>query len=727
MNGLLYAQQTFADSLASALLNTPADTHKVKLYNDLAWELKVGQPDKARQYLDSALLLARQLHFRKGEAQAFNNRGVVEVIHNQPTAAKSFMQQALDIRKELGDVKGTASLYNNIGNLEDELGNFELAVENLRKSLRLREELGDTLRTARTSYNLAIVYESRGFYPEALDYVFRHLSISERLADDYEIANAENLIGNIKSELEQFAEAAEHYDRALVLRRQFDDPWALADVLNNIGNNKDDFGERYLKDEHFDEAFPLFQQAIEYYQNALDIYLQHEDPEGEGAIYNNIGLVYKNLGSYYKDIEQAKDADLAFEKAHSYLQRSLDIRKSIDDEKGIMEVYNGIGDVYRRQNKLEEALKYTDAYLDLAKELNDTKFKQKAYKDLSRVYADMGKYKKAYKNRKKYDETRYERLNEDIARNYQRREALYSDQKKQLELERQQNQLALQEANLRQASLQRKTLFGGIIGLLLLALLLYNRYRLKHRSNLELEGKNQIIEQERERAEALLLNILPEETAAELKTHGKARAKRYEAVTVMFTDFEAFTKVAEQMEPEELVAELDECFRAFDQIIGRYGLEKIKTIGDSYMCAGGLPQPNDSHPENMIRAAMEIQQFMHNYQQQRNSVQRPSFRCRIGIHTGPVVAGIVGSKKFAYDIWGDTVNLAARMESGGVPGRINISKSTYELVKETFACSHRGKISVKNMGEVDMFFVEKPRTNTDLSQKVTIIDSSTSG
>ena len=266
-------------------------------------------------------------------------------------------------------------------------------------------------------------------------------------------------------------------------------------------------------------------------------------------------------------------------------------------------------------------------------------------------------------------------------------------------------------------------LFGGLIGLFILALLLYNRYRIKNKSNIELAEKNQIIEQERERAEVLLLNILPEETAAELKAKGKARAKRYDSVTVMFTDFQAFTKVAEQMEPEELVTELDECFRAFDQIIEKHGLEKIKTIGDAYMCAGGLPKVNTSHPYDMVQAAIEIQAFMGDYRSQRSAQKRPAFETRIGIHSGAVVAGIVGSKKFAYDIWGDTVNLAARMESNSEPGRINISRATYEVVKDRFECSYRGKISVKNMGEVDMFFVENSKKGTYLSKDFTIMDS----
>lgn len=208
------------------------------------------------------------------------------------------------------------------------------------------------------------------------------------------------------------------------------------------------------------------------------------------------------------------------------------------------------------------------------------------------------------------------------------------------------------------------------------------------------------------RSEALLLNILPKEIAEELKTNGSAEAKYFDNVTVMFTDFKNFTRITEKLSPAELVAEIDSIFKAFDKVISKHNIEKIKTIGDAYMCAGGLPVANTSHAFDVVNAAIDIRQFMLHHFQQRKAEGKESFEIRIGIHSGPVVAGIVGDKKFAYDIWGDTVNVASRMESSGEPGKINISGTTYELVKENFTCVHRGKIEAKNKGEIDMYFVE---------------------
>ncbi len=224
----------------------------------------------------------------------------------------------------------------------------------------------------------------------------------------------------------------------------------------------------------------------------------------------------------------------------------------------------------------------------------------------------------------------------------------------------------------------------------------------------ELAKQNVTITKEKKRSDELLLNILPSETAEELKQYGSAKAKNYDTVTVLFTDFKGFSHHAEKLTPEELVAKLDHCFKAFDRIMGEYNIEKIKTIGDAYMAAAGLPKTNTSNPVDAVRAGLKIRDFMLMYKEECKSKGQEPFEIRIGIHTGPVVAGIVGIKKFAYDIWGDAVNLASRMESSGEVGKVNISQSTFEHLKDRkeFSFVSRGMIKAKNKGEVEMYFVE---------------------
>ncbi len=215
------------------------------------------------------------------------------------------------------------------------------------------------------------------------------------------------------------------------------------------------------------------------------------------------------------------------------------------------------------------------------------------------------------------------------------------------------------------------------------------------------------LEEEKEKSDRLLRNILPEETASELKASGFAKPRYYSEVTVMFTDFVNFSSTVSKMSAEDLVAEIHFYYSAFDEIIARHGLEKIKTIGDSYMCAAGLPAVRQDGARAMVHAAMEMLIFLHNIRDQKLAAGKPAFRCRIGIHLGPVVAGIVGTRKFAYDIWGGTVNIASRLETASEPDRINISGDVYEQVKDFYRCSYRGKIEGKNVGLIDMFFVEE--------------------
>jgi adenylate cyclase len=216
------------------------------------------------------------------------------------------------------------------------------------------------------------------------------------------------------------------------------------------------------------------------------------------------------------------------------------------------------------------------------------------------------------------------------------------------------------------------------------------------------------IQQEKEVSEGLLHNILPKEVAAEIKAKGYADVRDFPNATVLFTDFKGFTALSEKLASAELVAEIDHCFKAFDGIMGKYSIEKIKTIGDAYMAAGGLPDPVKGHPVEVVRAALEMQAFMRSYKAERMAAGRLFFEMRLGIHTGPVIAGIVGVKKYAYDIWGDTVNTASRMESSGEVGKVNISAVTYELVKnETdLAFVPRGMVQAKGKGEMTMYFVE---------------------
>lgn len=265
-----------------------------------------------------------------------------------------------------------------------------------------------------------------------------------------------------------------------------------------------------------------------------------------------------------------------------------------------------------------------------------------------------------------------------------------ANQKMRFEYSRKEERIKTeQEKKDTEQSIIRNSMLAGLIGSVVFLLIVYRqRNRIK-----SINTKN----------EELLLNILPAEVAEELKEKGSADAKQFDNVTVLFTDFKSFTTVSQRLLPQELVNELHACFKGFDEICGKYNIEKIKTIGDAYLAVCGLPLADEKHAENVVNAALEIRGFMENRSKE---LGEKTFEVRIGINSGSVVAGIVGVKKFAYDIWGDTVNTAARMEQNSEVGKINISETTYELVKDIFTCTYRGEIDAKNKGKLKMYFAE---------------------
>lgn len=254
-------------------------------------------------------------------------------------------------------------------------------------------------------------------------------------------------------------------------------------------------------------------------------------------------------------------------------------------------------------------------------------------------------------------------------------------------------------------------LIAGVVILLIMQYIFYRLLERKFRKKQEdlekiISKKNEDIKKINEKTEALLANVLPKDTAGELIAGGKVSKTRYNFVTVLFSDIQGFTQIAEEMNPEVLIDELDKFFFHFDSVVENYRIEKIKTIGDAYMCAGGIPEKNRTNPVEVVMAALEMQDYMKKLKEESMSRGIKYWDIRIGIHTGTVIAGVVGQKKLSYDIWGDTVNIASRMESSGVGGKINISGTTWEFVKDFFECEYRGKMPVKYKGELDMYFVK---------------------
>jgi class 3 adenylate cyclase len=439
---------------------------------------------------------------------------------------------------------------------------------------------------------------------------------------------------------------------------------------------------------HFQDE--KYEKALSAYKKAYDVTVELNDQKNIQNASFNMSISQLMLGEV--------------DSATALLNLSLYAAKVGTDSSSIGKIYNVLAGVH---TDFDKRVAYMDSAITIAKNLNDFVDLHAYYQNLALAYSEEKDYYWAFEYSwisSNYKDSVYK---EETANSIAEMMERYESEQKSLEIANLElkNNEALLEAELLKSN-QYKLILGsvGLVILLIISLIVIKQTR-DHRKMLAL--KNEAIEIEKERSEELLLNILPYEVAEELKEKGESEAKDFENVTVLFSDFQHFTETAEKLSAKELVKEINSCFKGFDEIMNKYGVEKIKTIGDAYMAAGGLHIPRTTEPIDVVKAGLEMQSFMQARKEQKKKAGEPFFEMRIGIHTGPVVAGIVGVKKFQYDIWGDTVNTAARMESSSEVQKVNISDFTYQILKENpeFQFEDRGEIEVKGKGKIRMWFV----------------------
>ncbi|MBL7473638.1 adenylate/guanylate cyclase domain-containing protein [Robertkochia sediminum] len=583
--------------------------------------------------------------------------------------ADSVLQEAITLAKEIGYLRGEAEALKYLGVNYDYQSNRYEATRYSMESLELYKRINDVPGIANLESNLGAMYLNEGD-PVAIDYLIPALQKGEALKDTTRIVsvliNLAALYGNYMQEPEK---AMKYY--------------ADCKTYLDAGFEGSENWEIYYR-----AGLAEYNLINANYKESLQQYLALL-PYDEGSIYYAETLL--KAGESYEGLGQT-------DQARDYYKRSVASAKKWSSDRNWVEGLNKLGSSYIKSDQPVLGLGYLQEALMISNASGMLQAQRDVNKALYMAYEKQGDYDQALKHHKRYLELKDSIF--DIAANDKVRFAQLN-----FDLEKKESQIALLERETEITELQQKRQKSvtiatvAVSGLLMILVLgLFNRYKF-------IKKANRIIQEEKGRSDSLLLNILPEETAQELKENGKVKAKRFESVTVMFTDFKGFTKTSENMTPEELVKSVDHFFSKFDEIIEQYGLEKIKTIGDAYMCAGGLPFPVSDHPQKVILAAIDILKFVDAVRQD-STDGIPGFEVRIGIHTGPVVAGVVGTKKFAYDIWGDTVNVASRMESSSEAGKINISEVTYALVKEDFSCVYRGEVEVKNKGTLKMYFID---------------------
>jgi class 3 adenylate cyclase/Tfp pilus assembly protein PilF len=578
-----------------------------------------------------------------------------------------YAKKANELAATLDYIEGQALSQKYIGLANYYQGNYVAVMDYWTQSLESFEKVRDTSGMANILNNLGGIYLSQGGSDKALDYYLRSLYFAEKIRDTFRITSVLPNIGAVYGDLKDYDKALEYFDRLETYLPHIPDPQISTYYYMGAGEIYNKKGD--------------YEQAIESYQWALPL---SENTADYAHILKEMGTIENKMGNRNKAIE--------------YLTLSYQSSKLKNQQLETLNALIGLGTIYQKTDYAKALALYAEAKT-LAEELGSDKGLRDIYEGLSITHSSFGNYQKAFE---------YQSLH------LAQKDVLYNSETDdkirglQFDFENQQNQDKIDLLNKEkeiaelQAKRQKYVIYGTIISLILvfvMAIGAYSRYKYVKKTN-------KIIADEKDRSEKLLLNILPEETAQELKENGKVAAKRFDSVTILFSDFQGFTSHAQDLSPEILVKSVDYYFSRFDEIMDKYGLEKIKTVGDAYMCAGGLPFPTTDHSFKMIEAAFEMAAVMEEIKKHPREDIVP-FEVRIGINTGPVVAGVVGLNKFAYDIWGDAVNVASRMESLSEPGRINISENTYQRIREVYECEARGKVKVKNKGEMEMYFVSK--------------------
>ena len=566
----------------------------------------------------------------------------------------------------------------------NESKDFQLAVQYADELIEISQQKENDTSLATGFLYKGTAHRQLGNLEEALDAFFIYAQITEKLKDTVGQSSANICIADVYSIMGNYVNAEKYYQKAILSFRQTNDSIGLASALLNSG-------DAYFNHKKYDAALQNFEEAGPIFEKKGHL-------AGTAYTLGNTGMVFA---------EQGKDS-----LAEVNINQAIQTLEVLQDYYPITVYLTFMSDIYLRKNNWKAALAYSKKSLSLAKQYHLKKEISDANLQLSNLYEQVGDYKSSNKYYKDYIVFRDSIMNVDAVKKMADLRTNYEITQKQIENDLKISKKQIEVDLLNQQKRSQKIInFVTIVALLMACIVAFGLFR----RNKYIQQTNKIIEAEKNRSDQLLLNILPADTAEELKRNGKVRAKKFKATTVLFTDFEGFTHYAEHLSPEKLVESVDYYFSKFDEIIEKYGIEKIKTVGDAYMCAVGLHGQKENEAINIILAALEMIDFVEK-SKKNNTDNLTRFDIRIGLNSGPVVAGVVGTKKFAYDIWGDTVNIASRMESNSQIGKINVTENTYNLIKNTFDCHYRGEIDVKNKGMMKMYFVDQLKSNITHNQ-----------
>ena len=675
----LFAQRhakATVDSLLNVVAQEKDDTNKVNTLVILSNACQVYKAADGVKYGKQAIELAKKTAYPHME-YVYSAIGLnYEVIANYPSALE-YDQMALKASEDDKDQKTYNGVINNIGDIYVMLGRYPDAREYLSKALKLFKADNNMEGMIEATTNIGDTYANEGDYNKGLEYFVQAAKYSEQSGENSNIIPLIGNIGAIYGMLKNYTEAYKYYMKGLALSKQFGDKHSTGNISGNLGENYFDMAQ--------DSAYKipagtskkeLLNKGIAYLDTALNVSLETNNLQALNYFSSVLSDAYAYAGDYDKALS-------AFKQHTVYKDSMFNQEKTREITKRELSYQYG-----RQQDSIKAFSQKKQLELQKQMQLNALTYEYQKKQALA-------------KTEKERQQLLFEEQlkRQQIESNFKQRQAAadaLQQRRAVIAKANQEKKDALAAVELKRQKSMAYAAMAGAGLLMFVAVGAGYAYRQKRRDN-------ETIAKEKKRSEDLLLNILPADVAEELKEKGSANARLFDEVTVLFTDFVNFTLTSELLTPQQLVDELHHCFKAFDGIMATHNIEKIKTVGDAYLAVAGLPNADANHAANCIKAAIEIREFV---RERKEVVGDKAFDIRIGLHSGNVVAGIVGVKKFAYDIWGDTVNTAARMEQNSIPGKINVSEKTYELTKDQFSFTYRGEITAKNKGALGMYFVE---------------------
>ncbi len=575
--------------------------------------------------------------------------------------------QALTVDREMGSIVNISTRYSNIGFANRKLGIWDSALVYYKKALTIDIEIGDSASIAKTLNNFGALYQQMAKYDSTIHYFQRSLEIKKNIGDSSGMAVTLNNIGMVYNSWQKYDKAIEYFNESMHLDSLIGDNQDFAHRFNNIGTSYHRKGD--------------YNKAIEYFSKALQLSLDSQNEDMVAKLNNNLGMRYLKKKDYVQ--------------ASNYMNKALESYRKYDQIADMATVLGNLAEISYALGNYNSSLDYLSRSNELAESRDLPELAKNNYLLFSDIYSSMGNYSEALKYYKKHIAIKDTLYSEAIYKQITDFEIKYESEKKDKEITLLKQKEEIQTLTIKKQHILRNSLFGGIaLSLALAAVILTSLSRRRK--------DNRIIASEKAKTDKLLLNVLPASIATDLKEKGFTEPKLYENVTVCFTDMVGFTEKATTIEPKSLIEELNAIFTAFDTIVEKNNCERIKTIGDSYMALCGLPEPDPNHAENIIRSAVEMIQYI----EKKNLESDLEWQIRVGIHSGDVIAGVVGIKKYIYDVFGDTINTASRMENASLPMRINVSESTYQLVKDKFKFEERGEAPVKGKGMMKMYFIK---------------------